>query len=184
MNQFLQVKKGEFQAAVDFFKKDISSLRTGRASAAMLEGITVEAYGIKNPLVSIGSVSVADAKSIVISPWDKGILKEVEKAIVEANLGLGVVNEGDKIRLTVPPMTEENRKDLVKKLNEKNEHAKVSVRQVREAVKKSIEEAEESGSISEDDSERFMKEMDEEVKKINDELKAVRDKKEGEIMTI
>ena len=184
MNQYLLEKKPEFDKVVEFFKKDINSLRTGRASTMMLEGITIEAYGIKNPLVSVGNVSIADSKSITITPWDKGILKDIEKAIMEANLGLGVVNEGDKIRLTVPPVTEENRKELVKKLNEKNEHAKVSARQVREAVKKAIEEAEKDGAISEDDRERFMKEMDEEVKKINDELKAVRDKKEEEIMTI
>jgi len=108
----------------------------------------------------------------------------VEKAVLEADLGLGIVNDGDKLRLTVPAMTEENRKDLVKRLNEKNEQAKVSARQVREAVKKAIEEAEEKGVISEDDLERFMKEIVEEVKKINEELKAVRDKNEEEIMTI
>jgi ribosome recycling factor len=184
MNNYLEEKKGDFGKAVEFFKKDITSLRTGRANTAMLEGITVEAYGTKNPLVSIGSISIADAKSIVITPWDKSILKDVEKAVLEADLGLGIVNDGDKLRLTVPAMTEENRKDLVKRLNEKNEQAKVSARQVREAVKKAIEEAEEKGEISEDDRERFMKEMDEEVKKINEELKAVRDKKEEEIMTI
>ncbi len=184
MNNYLEEKKGDFGKAVEFFKKDIASLRTGRANTAMLEGITVEAYGTKNPLVSIGSISVADAKSIVITPWDKSTLKDVEKAVLEADLGLGIVNDGDKLRLTVPAMTEENRKDLVKRLNEKNEQAKVSARQVREAVKKAIEEAEENGEISEDDRGRFMKEMDEEVKKINEELKAVRDRKEEEIMTI
>jgi ribosome recycling factor len=184
MNQYLQEKKSEFDKVVEFFRKDISSLRTGRANAAMLDGITVEAYGIKNPLISVGSVSTTDAKSIVITPWDKGVLKDVEKAIMEANLGLGIVNEGDKIRLTVSPMTEEVRKELVKKLNEKNEHAKVSARGIRESIKKAIEEAEKDSAISEDDRERFMKEMDDEVKKINDELKAIRDKKEAEIMTI
>ncbi|MFA5247677.1 MAG: ribosome recycling factor [Patescibacteria group bacterium] len=184
MNQYLQEKKLEFDKVIEFFRKDISSLRTGRANVAMLDGITVEAYGIKNPLVSVGNISTTDAKSIVITPWDKGVLKDVEKAIMEANLGLGIVNEGDKIRLTVSPMTEEVRKELVKKLNEKNEHAKVSARGIREIIKKSIEEAEKDGAISEDDSERFMKEMDEEVKKINDELKGIRDKKEAEIMTI
>lgn len=184
MNIYLEEKKGEFDKIVEFFKKDIGSLRTGRANTAMLEGVVVEAYGVKNPLSSVSSVSVADSKSILITPWDKGVLKDVEKAIMEADLGLGVINDGDKIRLTVPPMTEENRKDLVKRLNEKNEHAKISARQVREVIKKAIEEADKNGEISEDDRERFLKEMDEEVKKINDELKAIRDKKEEEIMTI
>jgi ribosome recycling factor len=184
MNQFLQVKKEEFVKVAEFFKKEINSLRTGRASAAMLEGVLVEAYGVKSPLTSIGNVSVADARSMTIAPWDRSIIKEIEKALQEADLGFGIVNEGDKIRLNVPAMTEENREDLVKRLNEKMESARVSIRQVREGVKKSIEAADADGAISEDDSERFMKELDDEVKRSNDEIKAIRDKKEEDIMTI
>lgn len=184
MNQYLQAKKGEFDKVIEFFKKEITALRTGRASTAMLDNVMVEAYGIKNQLVSVASVSVADAKSMTIAPWDKSIIKDIEKALQEADLGLGIVNEGDKIRLTVPAMTEENRKNLVKKLNEMMEGARVSVRQVREVVKKSIEAAEEEGAIGEDESERFSDELEAEVKRINEEIKAVRDKKEQEIMTI
>jgi len=184
MNQFLQAKKSEFEKVCEFFKKDITSLRTGRASAAMLEGVQAEAYGVKSPLTSIGNIVSSDAKSLVFTPWDKNILKDVEKAIIEADLGLGVVNEGDKIRLTVPPMTEENRKDLVKRLNEKTEQAKVSARQVRETVKDSIEKAEKDKLISEDDEFRFLEELEAEVKKVNEEIKALRDQKEKDIMTI
>jgi ribosome recycling factor len=184
MNQFLQAKKGDFQKAVDFFKKDISSLRAGRANTALLEGVMVEVYGAKTPLVGVGSVAVADAKSLVVSVWDRNVIKDVEKAIQEADLGLGIVNEGDKIRLTVPAMTEENRKDLVKKLNEKTEQAKVSVRQAREGVKATIEKAEKDKAISEDDKFRFLEELDEETKKMNEELRVIREKKEAEIMTI
>jgi ribosome recycling factor len=184
MNQYLQAKKGEFDKVVEFFKKEISALRTGRASTAMLDNVLVEAYGIKNQLVSIASVSTSDSKSMTVAPWDKSVIKDIEKALQEADLGLGIVNEGDKIRLTVPLMTEENRKNLVKKLNEMMEGSRVSVRQVREAVKKSIEAAEEEGAIGEDEAERFSEELEAEVKKLNEELKAVRDKKEQEIMTI
>ena len=99
----------------------------------------VEAYGAQTPLVGVANVSIANAQSIIVSPWDRNVIKDVEKAIVEANLGMGVVNEGDKIRLTVPAMTEENRKELVKRLNEKTEQAKVSVRQIREGIKQAIE---------------------------------------------
>lgn len=132
----------------------------------------------------MANVSVADARSLIVSPWDRNIMKDVEKAIIEAGLGLGVVNEGDKIRLTIPAMTEENRKELVKKLNEKTEQAKVSVRQNREAIKTAIEKAEKAKDISEDDRFRFMEELEGEVKKVNEELKAIRDKKEKEVMTI
>lgn len=184
MNQYLLAKKGEFQGVIEFFKKDISSLRTGRANTAILDGITVEAYGVQTPLVGMANVSIADARSIIVSPWDRNILKDVEKAIIEAGLGLGVVNEGDKIRLTVPAMTEENRKDLVKRLNEKTEQAKISVRQTREAVKMAIDKAEKNKAIAEDDKFRFMEELEEEVKRLNEELKSTRDKKEKDIMTI
>lgn len=169
---------------MDFFKKDIATLRTGRANPSVLDGILVDAYGVKTPLNGVGSISVTDARSMVIAPWDKNVLKDIEKALVEADLGFGVVNEGDKIRLTLPLMTEENRRDLVKKLNEKMEDARVSVRQVRDEIKGDIEAAEESKEITEDDKFRFLRELDEEVKKNNDEIKNTRDKKEEDIMTV
>lgn len=184
MNKYLQTKQAEFIKAIDFFKKDISVLRTGRANPAVLDGVLVGAYGTKMPLNGLASLTVADAKCIVVSPYDKSILKDIEKAIVEVGLGFGVINEGDKLRLTVPLMTEENRKELVKKLNEKAETARVAIRQAREEIKTDIEKAEENKEISEDDKFRFIKELDEEVRKKNEDLKEIRDKKEEEIMTI
>lgn len=184
MNQYIQSKQGEFQGAIDFFKKDIANLRTGRANPAMLDGIMAEAYGVKTPLNGLANIAVADAKSMTISPWDKNILKDIEKAITAANLGIGVVNEGDKIRLTIPQITEENRKELVKKLNEKMEDVRIAVRKIRDEIKEDIEKAETEKIISEDDKFRFIKELDEEARNKNDEIKAIREKKEGEIMTI
>lgn len=184
MNQFIQIKKDEFTKIINFFKRDIATLRTGRANPSILEGIIVEYYGIKTPLNGVAAINVADAQSLVVAPWDKNIAKEVEKAVVEANLGVGVINEGDKVRLTIPKMTEENRKELVKKLNDKIEHSRISLRKLRDEIKGSIEQAEKNKTISEDDRFRFIKELDEEVAKKNDEMKTIRDKKEQEIMTI
>lgn len=184
MNKYLESNQGEFNKVVEYFKKEISVLRTGRANPGVLDNIFVEAYGAKTPLNGIGSINVADSRSMTINPWDKNILKEIEKAIVEADLGFGVVNEGDKIRLTLPIMTEENRKNLVKKLNEKMEEARIGVRRVRDEIKTAIETAEDNKEISEDDKYRFIKELDEEVAKRNDEIKGIRDKKEEEVMTI
>ncbi len=184
MNKYIQTKQNEFGKVIDFFKKDISSLRTGRANPGILDGIYVEAYGTKTPLNGLGTIAVAEARSMTVTPWDKSVLKDLEKAIMEANLGFGVVNEGDKIRLTLPLMTEENRRELVKKLNEKTEEARVSLRKVRDEIKTNIENAEENKEINEDDKFRFIKELDEEVRKKNDEIKEIRDKKEEEIMTI
>lgn len=184
MNSYLQAKQGEFIKAIDFFKKEIAALRTGRANPAILDGVSVEAYGTRTPLAGLASISVTDARSMAIAPWDKNILKDVEKAVTEADLGFGIVNEGDKIRLTVPAMTEENRRELVKKLNEKLEDARIALRQAREEVKKAIEKAEEEKAVSEDDKFRNIRELDDEVAKKNEELKEIRDKKEKEIMTV
>jgi ribosome recycling factor len=184
MNEYIEILEGDFTKAIDFFEKEIAQLRTGRANPNMLEGIQVEAYGVQTPLNGVANINVADGQSLLIAPWDKSVIKDVEKAIVDADLGVGVVNEGEKLRLTVPKMTEENRKDLVKKLNEKMEHCRITVRQVRDEVKTSIEQAEKDKEITEDDKFRFLKELDEYTGKQNDKLKEIRDNKEKDIMTI
>lgn len=184
VNQYIQAKQVDFIKSIDFFKKDISAIRTGRANPSILDGIVVEAYGAKTALVGLASISVPEARSILITPWDKTITKDIEKAIIAADLGINPVNEGDKIRLVVPTLTEENRKELVKKLNEKMETARIAIRQVRDQIKEAIENAFKDKAISEDDKFRFIKELDEETAKHNDTLKGVKDKKEEEIMTI
>lgn len=184
MNQYLEKKQADFVGALDFFKKDIATLRTGRANPAVLDGVQIEAYGVLNPLNAVANVTVSDARSILVTAWDKGVLKSIEKGIVDAGLGLGIVNDGDKIRLTIPALTEENRKELVKRLNEKMEKTRIILRQAREGVKTAIEAAFSAKELSEDDKFRFMKELDEFSAKKNDELKDIRDKKEQDIMEI
>jgi ribosome recycling factor len=184
MNTYLNEQEESFINALDFFRRDITTLRTGRADPAVLENVQVEAYGVLNPINTVANITVADTKSITVAPWDKGISKDIEKAIIEADLGLGVVNEGDKVRLNVPALTEENRKETVKRLNEKMEKTRINIRQAREEVKNAIEKDEEDKEISEDEKFRFEKEMDEYVSKKNDELKAMRDRKEKDIMDI
>ena len=184
MNNYIQAQSEDFEKVIDFFRKDIASLRVGRANPLILEGIMVEAYGVRNPLNTVVNIAVNDAQSLVLSPWDKAISKDIERAIVEANLGLGINNEGDKIRLTVPAMTEENRLDTVKKLNEKQEKARVSARQLREDIKSKIETAFNDKEIGEDDKFRFIKDLDQAISKLNDDIKSWRDKKEAEIMEI
>ena len=184
MNNYIQEKESDFNKAIDFFKKEITGIRTGRSNPNMLDGIQVEAYGARTPLQGVANISVPDAQSLVITPWDKNVSKDIEKALTAAELNVGVTNEGDKIRITIPKMTEENRRELVKKLNEKQEAARVAVRQVREEAKSAIEQAEKNKQITEDDKFRFIRELDEAVGKRNEEIKKLRDKKEEEIMTI
>lgn len=184
MNIYIQNKKEDFNKIVDFFKKDIINLKVGRANPSILDGVLVEAYGVKNSINAVANITIGDARSIVLSPWDKSVSKSIEKAVIESNLGVGVINEGDKIRITIPQMTQENRLESVKKLNEKQEKAKISARQLRDEIKTTIEDVFAKKEIGEDDKFRFMKELDEEIGKLNDEIKSIRDKKEVEIMEI
>lgn len=184
MNQYIQAKGGEFGKIIEFFKKEISSLRTGRANPNIFEAVQVPAYGTMNALNGVAAVNVVDGQCITIAPWDKNIIKDIEKAIIEADLGVSVVNEGIQIRVTVPRMTEENRKDLVKKLNERHEHFRISFRQLRDEIKTKIEQEEKAKVVTEDERFKYLKELDEEIAKQNNILKELRDKKETEIMTI
>lgn len=184
MNQFIDNQSADFQKAIDFFIKDIASLRTGRAHPSLLDNVSIEAYGSFSPINAMANISVQDARCLVVTPWDRSVLKDIEKSLIAADLGMGIVNEGDKLRLTIPALNEENRRELVKRLNEKLEESRIVLRQVREEVKSKIEAAFSAKEISEDDKFRFAKELDDFLGKKNEELKALRDKKESEIMTI
>ncbi len=184
MNQYIQSRQEEFVKTIEFFKKEIANIRTGRANPNILDGIQVDAYGTKTPLNGVAAINVPDGQCITVAPWDKNIVKEVEKAIVGANLGIGVVNEGDQIRLTIPKMTEESRRDMVKKLNEKQEASRITIRKIREEIKNEIEAAEKDKEITEDEKFLFLKELDEEVEKQNGNLKEIKDKKEADVLTI
>jgi len=184
MNKYLQAKEEDLSKAIDFFKQDIASLRAGRVNPAILDKVQVNAYDAKSPLNGMASITVIDGRSLMVSPWDKNIIKEVEKGITEANLGVSVANEGDKLRLTVPMMTEEDRFKIVKQLSEKAEKARITVRQIRDDIKEQVATAEKDKEISEDEKFRFLKELEEEISKTNNTIKEIRDKKEEEIMKV
>ena len=184
MNFYLTNKQAEFTKVIDFFKKDISTLRTGRINPSVMENVQVESYGSMMAVNALSNMNVTDGRSMTITPWDKTVLKEIEKAIIKADLGMSVVNEGDKLRVSVPLLTEENRKELVKKLGTKLEEARISLRQVRDEVKKEIETAFVDKAIAEDDKFRFLEELENEMDKRHEELKGIKEGKEKEIMTI
>lgn len=178
-----QFKTGA-EGSLAHLKEELGTLRTGRANASIVEGITLEAYGSRMDLKSTASITVPDARTITIEPWDKSLLKEIEKAIQLANIGINPINDGTKIRLPLPPMTEESRKDLIKVVSQKQEQARISVRRARDEMKEKIIAAEEENSITEDIKFRLHKELDELSKAYNDKIKAMGDEKEKEIMTI
>lgn len=176
--------KGDFDKAVEFFKEDISGLRTGRANSAIVEDISVEAYGTYQSLKSLASISIPDPKTVNIDPWDKGILSAIEKAVRDSGLGISPVNTGSQIRIFLPELTSERRQELIKVLHQKEEGARIAVRKVREEIKEMIKAAEDGGEITEDEKYRLEAELDKMVKEYNDKVKEITERKEAEINTI
>ena len=184
MNIFIQSRHDEYAKVIIFFEDSIKSLRTGRANAALLDGVMVNAYGAKSPLSAVAGISVENARNMTITPWDKNVMKEIERAVVDANLGIGVVNEGEKIRITIPTMTEENRKNLVKQLHEKLEQTRIKIRRVRDEIKKNIESAAKEKTVSEDEKFKFLEELEEETCKFNQKAQEISNKKTEDIMRV
>ncbi len=174
----------KFDKAIEHFKQELSSLRTGRANPALVENIQVESYGSKMPLTHIASVSIPDAKTIAIQPWDKSNIGPIEKAIQAANIGLNPVNDGMLVRLNIPPMTEERRKEMVKLLGQISEKAKIAIRNVREEIIKEFKKQEEEQNLTEDDISGMKKDLQEVVDRYNEQVKEISAAKEKEIMTI
>ncbi|MEK7105303.1 MAG: ribosome recycling factor [Patescibacteria group bacterium] len=181
---FIVSKKPEFDKVIDHLRQDLSSLRTGRANAAILDNVKVEAYGAMMDLKGVGSISVPDAKTIVIDPWDKGLLHAIEQAIQKSDVGINPVNDGKILRLTMPQMTEESRKVLVKVMKEKAEDARVAMRQVREKVREEILQQEKDHVIAEDERFKLQDDLEKFVKDMNGEVDVIVGKKEEEIMTV
>lgn len=184
MAEMIDTHKSDLDKTVEFFKKDISSLRTGRANPALVENIMVEAYGMTQQLKAVASITIPDAQTIRVEPWDKSIVKDVEKAILEANIGVNPVVQGEMIRVSIPALTEETRKNLVKMLHEKLESVRVSVRNVRDGVKQEVVNLEKNKEISEDDKYKMLEELDKVCAGYNEKIKNIGDEKEKEIMTI
>lgn len=176
--------KPEFAKAIDFLKQDILGLRTGRASTAMVEEVHVEAYGTRQPLKAVASISVSDPKTLTIEPWDKSLLAAVEKGIRDSGIGINPVNDGRFIRLCLPDLTVERRQELVKVLHQKLENARISVRKIREEARAVIIDAEKDKSIAEDEKYRMQEDLDKMVKEFNEQIKDIGEKKENEINTV
>ncbi|MEK7083623.1 MAG: ribosome recycling factor [Patescibacteria group bacterium] len=176
--------KESFDKAIEFLKKDISSLRTGRATPALVEDITVEAYGVKQPLKTLASISVSDAKTLTLEPWDKSVVQNIELAIRNSDVGINPVNDGRVIRLPLPSLSTERRQELLKILNQKLEQGKISVRKIREEIKHAIEKEEKDKKISEDEKFKQVDQLDTWVKEYNAKIEQVGKEKEREITTI
>jgi len=170
--------------AIDALHREFKSLRTGRANAAMLDGITVDYYGTPTPLAQVASIKVPEASLIVAEPWDKSMVAVIEKAIRTSDLGLNPATDGKVVRIPIPSLTEERRKDLVKRAHHMAEEARTAIRQVRrdgnEHLKKMLKDKE----ISEDDEKRGLDEIQKITDKHIDEVGSVLKHKEADIMAV
>ncbi len=180
----IDLAKPEFEQSLSHFEKELSNIRSGRAHASMVEQIPVEAYGSTMEMKGVASISVPDARTIQIEPWDKGLVKDIEKAIQASGLGLNPVTAGTVIRLMMPPLTEENRKNIVKIVHQKAEQARISIRQVREQIRDNIGADFEAKRISEDDKFRLHDQLDKMVAEYNRRVEEMSGEKEKEVMTI
>lgn len=173
-----------FAKTLEHVASDIATLKTGRASVQMLDGVTVEAYGAYMKLAEVASISAPDATLLVVSPWDKSLLGAIEKGISGANLNLNPVVDKEIIRIAVAPLTEETRKDMVKRLHQKIESGRVLLRNVRTDSKKEIEDLEKTDGVSEDDVASDLESLEKLVQKYMNRLEEISAQKEKELMTL
>lgn len=184
LNEVYQYTKEHMDKTIDSMKRDFSTLRTGKVSTAIVDPIRVDYYGTPTPLSQVGSVIATDATTLVISPWEKNLLKDIERAIQEANIGVNPNNDGEVIKLFFPPMTSEQRKEIAKDAKALGEKAKVAVRNIRKEANDKVKKLEKDKLITEDQSKKGQDEVqkytDEYVKKIDDMVKH----KEEEILKV
>jgi len=172
------------EKAIEAFNRDLSKVRTGRANTTMLDGVRVDYYGTPTPLNQVAAVSAADPRLIVVKPWEKRLIPEIEKAIREAGLGINPASDSEIVRLPIPALTQERRKELTKVVNRLAEDARVAVRGCRREAKEALEAGGKAGKIPEDDVDANLKKVqtaiDNAIKRVEDILK----KKQAEILEV
>lgn len=187
MNEFIKMELDEAKSTMDkalsHIDLEFTKIRAGKASIGMLDGIVADYYGTPTPLAQIANINTPDARTIVVQPWEKSMINPIEKAIMEANIGLNPQNDGLLIRLNVPPLTEERRRDLVKKVKEEAERGRITVRNIRKSTNESIKKLKNEGA-SEDE----IKVGEAEVQKLTDayivKVDQLAEIKEKDVMTV
>lgn len=180
----LKTLSEKMDKSINALKSEFISIRTGQANASLLDRIFVEYYGSRTPVTQVASVTVPEARMLVVQPWDKSLLKEIEKAILQSDLGLVPMNDGNLIRMAIPQLTEERRKELVKVVNKKSEEAKVAVRNIRRDGNVFLKKEEKNSDVSKD----IIKDTEDKIQKLTDkkikEVEAVTERKIKEIMSV
>ncbi len=172
------------QKAVEALRHDVSSIRTGRASAALIDRIQVDYYGTPTPVNQVATISVPEARQLLIQPWDKSLISDIEKAIQKSDLGINPNNDGQVIRLNIPPLNEERRRDMVKTLHKKLDEHKVAVRNIRRDAQDKLRDREKKKEISEDELKRSSDRLQKLTDRFVDEMDKVGKTKEQEILEV
>ena len=184
MQEFNQEFNTKMQKTVEVVMGDFASVRAGRANAAVLDKITVDYYGTVTPIQQVASISSPDPRSLMIQPWDKSLLKPIEKAIQTSDLGINPQNDGQVIRLIFPQLTEERRKDLTKQVRKYAENGKVAIRNIRRDAMDKLKAAEKKNKLTEDDRKDCEKELQDLTDKYCKKLDEMSEKKEKELMAV
>jgi len=183
-NELFKDAEERMLKAEENLRREYASPRAGRATPALLDRIMVDYYGTPTPINHLANISVPDPRMLVIQPWDKNVLSHIEKAILKSNLGLTPTNDGSVIRLNIPQLTEERRKELVKAVKKMAEEAKVAIRNIRRDANERLKNMEKNGEISEDDSKRHQDEIQKLTDKYIKEVEKIQIAKEKEIMEV
>jgi len=184
---FNQVKNEmiqHFDKSIDVFKDELKKMRTGRATVALIEDIKIDYYNNLTPLKQVATLTTPDATTILVNPWDKGLIKNIEKAIVSSGLGFGVSTDGNVVRVTIPPLTEERKKEIVKLLHSKAEESKVAIRNVRHKYLEEVRDSKKEAHISEDLERKYEQEIDRITHEYLDKIEKLMKEKEKEIMEV
>jgi ribosome recycling factor len=184
LDEIYETTREHMDKSIEVMKRDFATLRTGKVTTAVVDNIKVDYYGTPTPINQVGSVIAQDATTIVINPWEKNMLGEIERAIQEANIGVNPNNDGDFIKLFFPPMTTEQRQEIVKQAKAMAENARVAIRNVRKESNNKIKKLEKDKELSEDEAKKALDEIqkitDEHIAKVDDLLK----KKEADILKV
>ena len=184
MSEIIQDTKSRMKKSIENLSRELANISAGRANSNLLNGVNVDYYGAPTPVQQLASINVPEARLLVISPYDKSSVADIEKAIIAANLGVNPTSDGEVIRITVPALTEERRKELVKNVKKIGEDSKVSIRNIRRDINDQLKKDEKNGDITEDDlrsqTEDVQKVTDNSIKEIDNLIK----KKEKDIMSV
>ena len=184
VSEVLSSLDDDIAKAMEVFARDLGKVRTGRANASMLDSVRLDYYGTPTPLNQVASVSVADPRLIVVKPWEKRLIPDIEKVIRDANLGINPSSDGDVVRLPIPALTEERRKELTKVVKRIGEDARVAVRNCRREARELLEQAKKDSEITEDALEAGYKKIQTVIDKAIEKIDSIADKKQAEIMEV